>query len=117
MNKIIFFFIIWALPQESGLSLYLFVFKEKTKRMPLQPLTQKNEINFNLNHTINKQLIINLKKVRNNVLEINKLDLFCKNIFLHLQPVKSGINKSQEKLVFNYANNSTISKNRENPND
>jgi hypothetical protein len=56
------FFIIWALPLGSGFSLYLFVFKEKTKRMPLQPLTQKNKINFNLKDSNHKQLTINHKQ-------------------------------------------------------
>ena len=72
------FFIIWALPQGSGFSLYLFVFKEKTKRMPLQSLTQKNKINFT--YTV-KQEKPETKKPKtklliNKVLKINKLGLF-----------------------------------------
>jgi len=34
------------------------------------------------------QMIFVLQLWTNKVLKINKLDLFCKNIFIHLQPVK-----------------------------
>jgi len=39
---------------------------------------------------------------------------FIKNNCYICNPVKSGILTKKEKLVFNYANNSTISKNRKN---